>query len=79
MDASEALLRAIAWRLALLVIAVFVARTVPDGRVGELQASDSREVSSGSTLSQRLAGSELPQAAPWHISQQSGLSRRTHP
>jgi hypothetical protein len=64
MDASEALLRAIAWRLALLVIAVFVARTVPDGRAAELQASDSREVSSGSTLSQHLTGPELPQADP---------------
>lgn len=43
MDASEALLRAIAWRLGLLVIAVFVARTVPDGRHAELQASAFRE------------------------------------
>ncbi len=38
MDASEALLRAIAWRLALLLIAVFVARTVPDGRPVEVHA-----------------------------------------
>lgn len=79
MDASEALLRAIAWRLALLVIAVFVARTVPDGRAAELQASDSREVSLGSTLSQQVTGPELPQADPWRISQQSGLSHHTHP
>lgn len=79
MDASEALLRAFAWRLALLAIAVFVARTVPDGRAAELQASASREVSSGSTLSQRLAGSELFQADARVISQQSELSRRTHP
>ncbi|MCZ7485549.1 hypothetical protein [Rhizobium rhizogenes] len=32
MDASEALLRAIAFRLALLVLAVFAARTLPDNR-----------------------------------------------
>ncbi len=79
MDASEALLRAIAWRLALLVVAVFVARTVPDGRPAELQASDLQEPSPSTTLSQRLAGPEQPQAAPWHISPQSGLSRRMHP
>lgn len=79
MDASEALLRAIALRLALLVIAVFVARTVPDGRVAELQTSDLQEVSSGPTFSQRLAGLGLPLAAPWHISQRSELSLRTHP
>ncbi|WP_194273868.1 hypothetical protein [Rhizobium sp. BG6] len=32
MDASEALLRAFAWRLALCVLAVLIARTVPDNR-----------------------------------------------
>ncbi|MDA5632836.1 MULTISPECIES: hypothetical protein [Rhizobium/Agrobacterium group] len=32
MDVSEALLRAIAFRLALLVLAVFAARTLPDNR-----------------------------------------------
>ncbi|MBO0125297.1 hypothetical protein [Agrobacterium sp. OT33] len=32
MDASEALLRAIAFRLTLLVLAVFAARTLPDNR-----------------------------------------------
>ncbi len=32
MDASEGLLRGIAWRLAFLVLLVFVARNVPDNR-----------------------------------------------
>lgn len=32
MDASEGLLRGIAWRLAFLVVLVFIARNVPDNR-----------------------------------------------
>jgi hypothetical protein len=32
MDASEGLLRGIAWRLAFLVVLVFIARHVPDNR-----------------------------------------------
>ncbi len=78
MDASEALLRGIALRLALLVIAVFVARNVPDGRSAEVQASDFPE-GLGSMLKQRLEVPGLSQAGLWRISQQSELPHRTRP
>lgn len=42
MNASEALLRGIAWRLAFLVLLVFVAQNVPDNRpqmVADAQAT----------------------------------------
>ncbi|WP_156408689.1 hypothetical protein [Rhizobium sp. Root708] len=39
MDASEALLRAFAWRLAFCVLAIVIARTVPDNRSQQDEAA----------------------------------------
>jgi len=52
MDASEGLLRGIAWRLAFLLLLVFVARNVPDNRA-PMMADATPAITSGAYIADR--------------------------
>ena len=52
MDASEGLLRGIAWRLAFLVLLVFVAQNVPDNRP-QMVADAQTALTSGNDTAER--------------------------
>jgi len=52
MDASEGLLRGIAWRLAFLLLLVFVARNVPDNRA-PIMADAAPTITSGAYIADR--------------------------
>lgn len=52
MDASEGLLRGIAWRLGFLVLLVFIARNVPDNRT-QMVADAAPSMTSGTYIADR--------------------------
>lgn len=52
MDASEGLLRGIAWRLAFLVALVFIAQNVPDNRP-QMVADAAPSIASGADVTDR--------------------------
>lgn len=52
MDASEGLLRGIAWRLAFLLLLVFIARNVPDNRA-QMVADAAPSMTSGTYIADR--------------------------
>ncbi len=53
MDASEGLLRGIAWRLAFLVALVFIAQNVPDNRAQQMLADAGPSIAASGQQDQR--------------------------